>query len=219
MAVLKTLPSSLLDYLFPRRCVGCAADGEWACEHCVSRVKVGLECFSGGVALFPFEERLVHELLHAVKYESVHDGAATLVGMAARHYSAGEVRELLNLHGEAAVLVPVPASHARVKVRGYNQAALFARELGAWLELPVWLEALARQNSLSQVGRSARERQDILQGAFTWREDVEYVRYRTHRWVVVDDTATTGATLAACCAALAPHASQPVTGLVMARAH
>ena len=99
--------------------------------------------------------------------------------------------------------------------RGYNQVALVARplaELSRWEYRP---GALVRaRETRSQVGLSAVERQENMRDAF--RSDPHLVGGRNV--LLMDDIATTGATLMACSHALLVSGANAVYALTIARA-
>lgn len=88
--------------------------------------------------------------------------------------------------------LPVPLSKARLRKRGYNQAAWVARGLAeAWkkpLLEKVWIREVA---TVSQVGKVRAARWETLEGAF------RVVGALPPVVAVVDDVLTTGATLRA----------------------
>jgi ComF family protein len=97
-------------------------------------------------------------------------------------------------------LVPVPLHPARLRRRGFNQAARLAEALSRRTGLPV-ADCLERAGSPStQVGRDRRARMRAIEGAVAVRRKTAAPRAA----LLVDDVVTTGATLAACTAALAP---------------
>ena len=89
------------------------------------------------------------------------------------------------------LLVPVPLHAARLRERGFNQAALVARDLSRRFGLPVDTRGVRRVIATppqSRLGQPARARN--LRGAF------ELVRRPAARHVaLVDDVVTTGATV------------------------
>jgi predicted amidophosphoribosyltransferase len=108
-------------------------------------------------------------------------------------------------------LVPVPLHPARRRRRGFNQAERLARALSRRTGLPV-ADCLVRGGqNLRQVGRDRPARLAGPAGTVSARGRVPA------RAVLVDDVATTGATLAACAAALRAAGSEEVTALVFAR--
>jgi ComF family protein len=113
------------------------------------------------------------------------------------------------------VIVPVPLHPARLRRRGYNQAALLARELGRRVGLPVEERALQRVRATrSQMRLSAADRRRNVQGAFRCADG----RVRGRRVLLLDDVCTTGATLEACADALRAGGAESVWALTLARA-
>jgi ComF family protein len=100
--------------------------------------------------------------------------------------------------GSLDAIVPVPLHRARQRERGFNQSALLARALGDRLALPV-VEALARgRPTRSQVGLGRAARKRNVDGAFSAAAGVR----QGAAVALVDDVATSGATLAAAAATL-----------------
>ena len=97
-----------------------------------------------------------------------------------------------------AALVPVPLDPARARRRGFNQAERLAAALARRAGLEV-ADVLRRQAGLpTQMGRPRRERIAALNHAVEVRPGGAIPA----RAVLVDDVATTGATLRACVDAL-----------------
>lgn len=108
-------------------------------------------------------------------------------------------------------LVPVPLHPRRLRRRGYNQAGLIAAALSRRTGLEV-VDCLRRTgSSATQVGRDRRERRLGPAGSIELRAPAP------GRVVLVDDVATTGATLAACAAVLRAAGPIEVAALVFAR--
>jgi ComF family protein len=113
------------------------------------------------------------------------------------------------------VLVPVPLGASRLRERGYNQAALIGRPLSLAMGLGYAPRALIRaRETRSQVGLTRAERRDNVRGAF----HAEPGRIHGQSVLLVDDVATTGATLSSCAEALAASGAQGVFAITVARA-
>lgn len=100
------------------------------------------------------------------------------------------------------LLVPVPLHRWRIWQRGYNQAALLARELERLDKGELLVDALVRRKrtpSLGGLGREERER--ALAGAIKLRSDASQIIAGRHIWLI-DDVLTSGATSDACTATL-----------------
>jgi len=111
-------------------------------------------------------------------------------------------------------LVPVPLHRKRLRERGYNQAALLARETGRITGLPVREGWLARRRDTVTQARaaSAAERRSNVREAF-----VCPLELHGEGVLLIDDVCTTGATLDACASALKSAGAGPVWGLTVAR--
>ena len=111
-------------------------------------------------------------------------------------------------------IVPVPLHRARHRERGFNQSVLLARALGDRLALPV-VESLARSRpTRSQVGLGRAARKQNVDGAFAAASGVR----PGAAMALVDDVATSGATLAAAAATLIAAGASRVVAVTFALA-
>ncbi len=103
---------------------------------------------------------------------------------------------------ESPLLVPVPLHRWRIWQRGFNQAALLAREIATQGKGELLVDALIRRKrtpSLGGLSREARER--ALSGAIAVRAGAKSEISDRHV-LLVDDVLTSGATSNACVNAL-----------------
>ena len=199
----------VLNLLYPPRCVGCGSRDSMLCAACCpqplpesQRVQAlaadaplmraqGIYAFTGTVRL----------AIHGLKYHKHQRLAVPLAALVVPY-----------LPWEPHVLVPVPAHASRLRERGFNQAALLAHQLGSAWQLPV-LDQLQRTRATEQqVGRSLPERAANVLHAFEWQGPAPPARV-----LLIDDVLTTGATLAACAAAVLKAGAAEVQGLAVAR--
>lgn len=222
------LGRTALDLVFPPRCGGCGGGGVLLCEDCIASMQqsLGLRClrcwrpgsahcadclhspppFDGLRSAFVYTGT-ARTLVHALKYRGLNALAEPMAALLA---------EVVWREGLAAdVLVPVPLSGLRRRTRGFNQAESLAKALGRELDLPVKPKVLARPRHAPPQARSAdaSARQRNVAGAFVVR-DAEIAGARV---LLVDDVTTTGATIAACAAALRAAGVESVSGLAFAR--
>ena len=102
--------------------------------------------------------------------------------------------------GPVDLVVPVPLHPKRLRERGFNQAALLARWIPRAAGAPLDTACLRREiDTPHQAGLTAARRLDALAGAFRARPRE---RLRGARVLLVDDVATTTATVRAAAAAL-----------------
>ncbi len=146
-------------------------------------------------------------IVHALKYQHRTSLAKPLGDLIARH--CGDA-----LHG-ADLVVPVPLHPSRQRARGFNQAALLARAL----PLPC-AEALARVRATpSQTDLPADRRRLNVKGAFAVvPRDRQRAALSGRCLVLVDDVATTGATLGECAKVLREAGAREVRAVTAARA-
>jgi ComF family protein len=226
---LSRIKETALDLLFPRWCVGCGREGDFICPACLRSLprimpplcpRCGLPQSSdalcptcrGGQAEIdgiraPFRfEGVVRRTVHELKYRNLR-ALAQLLARLLNDY-------LCDNPLPADILVPVPLHPKRLRERGYNQSRLLAKELGKLTGLPVVDDCLVRErHSLPQARTaSAAERRGNVTGAFACRRRIE-----GERVIVIDDVATSGATLDACARALKQAGAGSVWGLVLAR--
>jgi ComF family protein len=213
---------ALLDLLLPPACVGCRSRGSLFCSRCSADLRppsraedrfVGADAgvvlgshLALGIGAFAYAGSL-RRALAQLKYE----GARRVAPILARS-SLPAFRELLAVSGPA-VLTPVPVHLERERARGYNQADLIARALGAAAQMPVRALLLrsrstTRQHRLDRAGRLRN-----LRGAIGVAPGLAV----PDTVIVVDDIITTSATLDACAAALTEGGAKAVYGYAIAR--
>ena len=103
------------------------------------------------------------------------------------------------------VVVPVPLHPLRRWKRGYNQAELIARGVARAMGLPVEAQLLRRRrNTKTQTKLHDAAKTKNAQGAFVLdeRRAATLLQQKTRHILLIDDTLTTGSTLAACAAPL-----------------
>ena len=159
-----------------------------------------LQLVSKGQAIGPYEGTL-RDVVHALKYEQRRSVAVRLSAMMAAE--GGDV-----LRG-ADLVVPVPLHRRRQRERGFNQAEELARHL------PVPMNRALRRVRATrpQIDLTADERRDNVRGAFALRRAIRHGSVI----VVVDDVATTGATLEACARVLRSAGAAEIRALTAAR--
>ena len=112
-----------------------------------------------------------------------------------------------------ALLCPVPLHWLRKNQRGFNQAELLAKAIARKRGMPLELLLQRKRSTGHQAWRNRSERLSAMQNAF------DYVGKGAvpSTVILIDDVATTGATLDACSKVLKEFGVKRVEGWVMAR--
>ena len=115
---------------------------------------------------------------------------------------------------EAAVVIPMPLSHERLRTRGYNQALLLARQLSP--EKTDGRVLLRIKDTPAQSSLNRTERLDSVRDAFAI-EPLSTGKIKGARLVLVDDVMTSGASLFSAARVLRAAGAAHITGIVIAR--
>jgi len=146
------------------------------------------------------------ELLHAYKYRSQVGLARAFVGI---------LRQSLPQNIDVIdTLLPLPVTRARMRERGFNQAAELAKLLGQHLNLPVDLRSLRKiRETRPQMALPWDQRRANVRGAFACDAAIAGKSI-----ALIDDVMTTGASVDAASRALKQAGAKTVVVWVLARA-
>lgn len=238
-----SLSRFLADLLFPIECLGCGRTGEYLCAPCLARIprwtmrqcpickrdslrgRTCLACadktpLEGIFAGAHYQDDLIRRTIHAYKYRFVEDLAEPLAELLRQEIHNAELPLPY-------AIIPVPLHVRRLRWRNFNQAELLTRVLSNTLapqcSLTVIADALVRTRAtLPQAKtRSREERLANLHNAFVWQPERpadssrEFDIRGKSVWLV-DDVATTSATLEECARVLKDAGALEVTGIVVA---
>lgn len=112
------------------------------------------------------------------------------------------------------LLLPVPLADEKLRVRGFNQAALLAEEIGCRLQSPVSSRLLYKDfETRPQAGLTRPERERNLSGAFRVANDGAV---QGKSIMIIDDVFTTGCTMSTVALVLREAGARHVFGLTAA---
>jgi ComF family protein len=200
----KAAADAALDLLLAPRCAGCGAAGSWLCLACrdlCEPVRQGPVTAAGtyGGAL--------REAIHRFKY----DGERALANELGALVAACVASDLAT--GVALdVVVPAVLHRERARSRGYDQAWLLAAVVSERTALPLRIPLRRIRAAAPQVVLDRAARAENLRGAYV----AEAGALRGARVALVDDVATTGATLASATGALRAGGARTVRSYVIA---
>ena len=219
MGIFSRVKKIINDLLFPYVCHGCGVEGAILCSTCRTqlswihpvcfvckkfspgneRIPLGRTCEScqkmsyiyGFLSPFVYKDKVIRECIHSFKYQRVRPIADVFAGLIAEYLSYYRI----SLPSDA-VVIPIPLYSSRRRVRGFNQSELIARYfVEKFGEQHLYFEknALIRvKKTTPQIDLSHEERRRNVEGVF---RVVDFARIRNATVILVDDVATTGATL------------------------
>lgn len=184
--------------LFPRRCAGCKAKGSYLCNLCSAQIP--RRGNFGDKAIFsvaPYNHPTVRQLVWLLKYRGVRDIAKIFADWLyeAMLEDLAETKIYREQAGKI-LIIPIPLSKKRLRERGFNQAEAIAKHLAELDPRLFRLETnnlIRVKNTPTQVSvKNRTDRLNNLKGAFNVTNR-KILRGRTI--ILLDDVATTGATL------------------------
>jgi len=229
---LKRTKDFVLDLIFPQFCLLCGQEmGAWLCPGCLGKIlpiqtqvcpacgrisQKGRFCrpcripaLSGMVVAGYYEEGPMKEIIHNFKYNSLIKLGELLGEMMARSW-----RENFPMDKDF-LITAVPLHFLRQAKRGYNQSEVLAENIASRLNLEKNFKILRKFRSTApQVKTSGKERLKNIKSSFKINQKINICG---RRLILVDDVATTGATLQECARLLKKAGAKEVWGLVIAR--
>lgn len=187
------LKRKLLHLLFPTRCPICGdiiGAMERFCSECNDKLntyddKLSIEGAESFTASFRYDDK-VKPAIFLLKRGIDGNAAYALGGALADRIKA---ESFIN---DIDVIIPAPMHRRDIWRRGFNQAALIAREVGRELGIPVDEKAVfkhRRTQAQKELDRLSRTRN--LRNAFT----ADSTKLKGKRVLLIDDICTTGSTL------------------------
>ncbi len=220
-----------LDFLFPKKCVGCGKEGEWLCKKCENKIirvasfvcprcncltEKGQFCSScrlytnltGVLASAYYDQGPLKEIIWSYKYEYIID----LHNILSDLLIGCLIKKPFPVNS---IIIPVPLHKKRKRQRGFNQSELLARDISLRINLEMKTDILERHKlAVPQMKLSGGERRKNVCDVFSCiNQDVVVGKII----ILVDDVATTLATLEECAKVLRALGARQIWGLVVAR--
>ncbi len=217
---MKLCVKGLRELFFPRKCIVCGRmlemDERDVCATCLAELPLTYQWTIGQNAAF---ERLARRfdveaaaslfffgsesdyrhILYGIKYGNRRQLGFRMGFLLGSHLAESR------LFSRCQAVVPVPLHPLRRWKRGYNQAEIIARGVAAAMNLPLETKLLRRRRyTKTQTQLQGIEKTTNVQGAFALDDrHVQILQNQDIRHLLlVDDTLTTGSTLAASAAPL-----------------
>lgn len=171
-------------YVENPRCFKCGKHLEdWLAEYCED-CNTSTHFYLAGRALYEYKE--VAPAIYRFKYGGRQE-YGKVFGEELAFYLGDYIRSL-----KPDAFIPVPMYSGKERRRGYNQATLLAKALGACMEIPVYDKMIRRvKNTRPLKLLNPEERRNNLKKAFNLVEN----GVKLSTIVIIDDIYTTGSTI------------------------
>lgn len=230
----KSFCSVLVDLVFPSSCVGCSNFGPLLCENCLQKIGKpqdtcvfcnnktlhGRTCYrcqianslTGIISIGRYQNILLRNAVHALKFSGVKEIAESLGDMLTKRISQTLSDSLLEF-----TLVPLPLHSIRKRERGFNQAELLAQKTAAKLSVPCQ-EILIRTRATKPQAKINHKKENLrkenVAKAFAINPTHTHI---PEKIIIIDDVATSGATLEEAAKTLRNAGAKEIWGAVICR--
>ena len=175
------------------------------CGNCI----ITPPAFERAMAVFVYDGSII-KAIHDFKY-----GNKSYLSRSFGELLAEKVKKHIHYNDHTLLVVPVPLSNKRLRLRGYNQSALLAGYIAKKLNLVIDYDSLIRiRDTVPQTELKKKERMKNLINAFTVSNSN---KIKDHKIILVDDVYTTGSTLEECSKTLKKAGARKVSCLSIAR--
>ena len=206
---------NILSTFFPKYCISCheilSQKEEFLCIECrhflekthfhEQKINKITEKFWGTLplscasAMFYYQkEGVVQQLIHELKYYGKEK-----IGQWLGKWYANELSKSVHFQ-EIDIVIPVPIHPKKLKIRGYNQVTLFAKEIALALNAELVEDVLVNKfNNSAQAQKNKEDRYKDSKDLFSIQNEE---KIKGKNILLVDDVITTGATLEVCAKAI-----------------
>lgn len=222
----------LVDFLFPRTCIGCGYSGVYLCQDCLLHApKHWLICpyckkasplgkthdgcksregLDGLISIYKCRG-VVKKTISKLKYSFAYDIATPLAQVC-----SDNLKNIIHLQN--IVLVPIPLHRKRQNWRGFNQTEELAKILAKKLKWELNTKLLIRvRHTRPQIGLKNIERVRNICGEFAVNAEAFEHEDQGKTIVLFDDIWTSGSTISEACKELKKNGFKDVWGLTIAR--
>jgi len=193
-----TFWNTILEAVFPSRCLGCKAPGIDLCRKCLASFpEPERENKNWVFSLFDYRHPGVKKTIWLLKYKSK-KRLAEVLGEILYEKILVELADLVQFENfQNPLLIPIPLSRERYRSRGFNQSEILCEKIFMFdtnQNLRIENKVLVKTRSTEQQAhiKNRKERLENLSGSFMVKNK-EKIKGRN--LILIDDVTTTGATL------------------------
>lgn len=200
--LLRKIRGFVLDILFPIECLNCHLEGAYLCEKCFRQIKfndtLDLKCARQNLKTPDlektfiagnYEDKLLRSLIKKYKYGFIKPLGEILTRFLITFWNFQNDSQ--NKIPDSLLVIPIPLTNKRLSWRGFNQAEILAREFSRHFNYDFSLNLKRQGKQAPQAKLNETERLNNIQGVFSWTGE----NLKGLDALLIDDIATTGATL------------------------
>ena len=228
----------VLDIIFPQFCIQCGKEGGCLCPDCFNLIDVLEHQFcpvcgkrligqnicnncvektnlDGIFSASFYADFIIKKSVARFKYEPyLKNLSNTFADLIITHFSFLDNNRVNNVLRDS-ILIPVPISKEKKKIRNFNQAEEIAKELSSKLNILLYCDILLKIKSTPpQVGLPRWIREENVKNAFRVSNAKKII---SRKILLIDDVFTTGSTMEECAKTLKDAGACEVYAVVVAR--
>jgi len=232
-----SIKEGLLNFIFPIECLGCGKEDVWLCEACKLKIPIneiayclfcrqinliGKTCqgcavnhFLDGIFIISdYDDKKISLLIKSLKYNFIKNLGEILGDLAVVFLKKIMANISPNdFNFKNCLIIPLPLHKKRYNWRGFNQAEIIAVQIAIKLNLKLSDGLIKIKANKPQAKLNEKERLQNNKNCFTWTLE----NLSGKNILLVDDVATTGATLDEAARILKNNGAKKVWGLVIAK--
>jgi len=184
----------IIDWVFPKKCLGCDVNGNYLCSKCQKEIKsLGVSYddkrLEGRIGLFKYDG-ITREIIRMIKFDFVGDAIKEIGNWMVAALKKDYPNVVATWRKEKYVMIPVPLHWRRENWRGFNQSAELAKVIGDKLKIEVNKDLMIRKKyTKSQALRQRGQKSSNVEGAF------KIIGKVPKKIIIFDDVWTSGATI------------------------
>ena len=197
--------NGLLDFIWPRKCLGCQQEGTLCCATCLKTLKtldIDYQAwdkqddfyFDHCIICLDYHQALTQNLIKTFKYQYLKNIDQILINILYQQINKIKLTENI-------IITNVPLHQKKKRQRGFDQTEILAKGLAKKINQP-YLSLLKRDKfTKPQAKLSKKDRQKNVNNVFVVNKKINFKTNQNLQQVkdcaiiLIDDVATTGATL------------------------
>ena len=188
----------IFNFLFPPRCAGCGDFSSYLCQKCHAALKrAETPAHEEIEALFEYRAKAIQGLIWKLKYKNTRP-VGRILGELLYEHMLLKISELALFSGtKRFLLVPIPLSLQKLRLRGFNQMELVGQEIEKLdhAEVLKYSPGILIKTRHTKPQMEIRKKEERLANVVDSFAVTKSEKIEGESIILIDDVTTTGATL------------------------